>query len=88
MAEGSDKMWSTGKGNSKTLQHSCFENPMNYTKGQKDISLKDEPPRSVGIQNATGEEWRNSSRRNEEAEPKRKKCQVVAVYGGESSLML
>ena len=61
---------------------------MNGMKRQKDRTLKDEPPRSVGIQNATGEEWRNSSRRNEEAEPKRKKCQVVAVYGGESSLML
>ena len=59
---------------------------MNYMKGQKDMTLKDEPPRSVGIQNATGEEWRNSSRRNEEAEPKRKKRQVVAVYGGESKV--
>jgi len=86
MVESSEWVWSTGKENSKTLQHSCFENPMNYMKGQKDMTLKDEPPRSVGIQNATGEEWRNSSRRNEEAEPKRKKRQVVAVYGGESKV--
>ena len=59
---------------------------MNYMKGQKDMTLKDEPPRSVGILNATGEEWRNSSKRNEEAEPKRKKRQVVAVNGGESKV--
>ena len=50
------------------------------------MTLKDELPKSVGAQYATGEEWRNSSRRNEEAEPKRKQCPVVDVTGGESKV--
>ena len=54
--------------NGKLLQYSCPENPMNRMKRQKDMTLKDELPRWVGAQNATGEEWRNSSRKNEEAE--------------------
>ena len=45
------------------LQYSCLENPMNSMKRQKDMTLKDELPRSVGAQYATGEEWRNNSRR-------------------------
>ena len=65
-------MWSTGEVNGKPLQYSCLENPMNNMKKQKDMALKDEFPRSVGAQYATGEEWRNSSRKNEEAEPKQK----------------
>ena len=72
-------MWSTGKGNGKLLQHSCLENPMNSMKRQKDITLKDELSRSVGAQHATGEEWRNNSRNNEETEPKWKQCLVVDV---------
>ena len=72
MVESSDKMWSTGEGNGKPLQHSCLENPMNSRKRQKDMTLKDELPRSVGAQYATGEEQINSSRRNEEPEPKKK----------------
>ena len=71
MVESSDKFWSTGEGNGKPLQYSCLENPMNSMKRQKDMTLK-ELPRSVGPQYATGEEWRNKSRKNEEAEPKRK----------------
>ena len=63
-------MWSTGEGNGKPLQYSCLENPMNSMKRQNDRILKGEPPRSVGAQYATGEEWRNSCRENEEAEPK------------------
>ena len=59
---------------------------MNSMKRQKDITLKDELPRSVGIQYATGEEQRNSSRRNEEPEPKQKQCPVVDVSGGESKV--
>ena len=55
-------------------------------KRQKDMTLKDEVPRLVDAQYATGEEWRNSSRRNEEAEPKRKQCPVVDVTGGESKV--
>ena len=70
MLESSDKMWSPGERNGKPLQHSCLENPMNSMKRQKDMTLKDELPRSVGAQYVTGEEWRNSSRKNEDAEPK------------------
>ena len=58
MVESSDKMWSTGEGNGKSLQYSCLENPMNSMKRQKDTTLKDELPRSVGAQYATGEEQR------------------------------
>ena len=65
MVENSDKMLSTGEGNGKPL-----ENPMNRMKRRKDRTLKDELPKLVGAQYATGEEWRNSSRKNEEAEPK------------------
>ena len=68
--ERSDRMWSTGEGNSKPLQYSCLENPMNSMKRQNDRILKEELPRSVGAQNATGEKWRNNSRKNEEMEPK------------------
>ena len=70
MMESSDKMWSTGEGNGKPLKCSCLENPMNSMKRQKDRTLKDELSRLVGAQYATGEEWRNSSRKNEEAGPK------------------
>ena len=66
MVENSGKMWSAGEKNSKPLQYSCLENPMNSTKRQKDRTLKDELPRSVGAQYATVEEWRNNSRKNEE----------------------
>ena len=48
--ESSDKMWSTGEGNGKPLQYACLENPMNSMKRQKDTTLKDEPPRLVGVQ--------------------------------------
>ena len=77
MVENSDKTWSTGEGNGKPLQNSCLENPMNSTKRQKDRTLKDEPPWSVGAQYATGEEWRNNSRKNEETEPKCKQSPVA-----------
>ena len=70
IVESSDKTWSTGEGNDKPLQYSCLENPMNSMKKQKDMTLKDELPRLVGAQYATGEEWRNSSGKNEETEPK------------------
>ena len=79
-------MWSTGEGNGKPLQHYRFENPMNSMKRLKDMILKDEIPRSVAAQYATGEEWRNSSRRNEEAEPKGKQHPVVDVSGGGSKV--
>ena len=89
MVESSDKIWSTGKGNGKPLQYSCLENPMNSMKRQKDMTLKDELPRSVGAQYATGEQWRNNSRKSEETESKQKQHQVVDVSGdGSKSPML
>ena len=63
-------MWSTGEGNGKPRQYSCLENPMNSMKRQKDRTLKDELPRSVGAQYATGDQWRNNSRENEGTKPK------------------
>ena len=54
---------------------------MNSMKRQKDRTLKDELPRLVGAQYATGEEWRNNSRKNEETEPKGKQCPVVDGEG-------
>ena len=65
-----DIMWSTGEGNGKTLQYSCLENPMNGMKRQNDRILKEELPRSVGAQYATGDQWRNNSRKNEGMKPK------------------
>ena len=81
MVESSDKTWSTGKGNGKPLQYSCSENPMNSMKRQKDRTLKDELPRSVGPQYATEDEWRNNSRKNKETEPKQKQHPVVDGIG-------
>ena len=77
MVESSDKTWSTGEGNGKSLQYSCLENPMNSMKRQKERTLKDELPRSVGTQNVTGDQWRNRSRKNEEMEPKQKQLHPV-----------
>ena len=68
MVESPVKLWSTGKGNGKPLQYSCLENPINSMKRQKDRPLKDELPRSVGAQYDTGDQWRNSSIKNEETE--------------------
>ena len=79
MIENSDKMWSTGEGNGKPFQYSCLENPMNSMKRQKDMTPKDELPRLVGAQYATGDQWRNNSRQNEEMEPKQKQSTVVDV---------
>ena len=72
-------MWSTGEGNGKPLQYSCLENPMYSMKRQKDRTLKDELPRSVGAQYDTGDQWRNNSRENEGMEPKQKQYPVVDV---------
>ena len=84
--ESSDKMWSTGEGNGKPPQHSCLENPTNSMKRQKDRTLKDELLRSVGAQYATGDEWRNTSRKNEEMEPKQKQHPVEDVTGDGSKV--
>ena len=78
-------MWLTGKGNGKPPQYFCFENHMNSMKRQKDMTLKDELPRSIATQYAIGE-WTNSSRRNEEAKPKQKQHPVVDMSGGESKV--
>ena len=89
MVEISEKTWSTGEGNGKNgklLQYSCLENPMNNMKRQNDRILKDELPRSVGTQYATGDQWRNNSRKNERMEPKQKKCPVVDVTGDRSKV--
>ena len=68
--ERSDRMWSTGEGNGKLLQYSRLENPMNSMKRQNDRIPKEELPRSLGAQYATGDQWRNNSRKNEGVEPK------------------
>ena len=86
MLESSDKTWSTGEGNGKPPQYSCLENPINSLKRQKDRTLKDGLPRWVGAQCATGDQWRNSSRYNEETEPKRKLHQVMDVTGDGSKV--
>ena len=86
MVESSDEMWSTGEGNGKPLQYSCLENPMNSMKKQEDRTLKDELPKSVGAQYATGEEWRNNSRKNEEMEPKQNLYPVVDMTGDGSKV--
>ena len=86
MVESSDKMWSTGESNGKPLQYSCLENLMNSMKRQKDRILKDEIPRLVGAQYATGDQWRNKSRKNEETEPKQKQHTVVDVTGDGSKV--
>ena len=70
MVERSDRIWSPGEGNGKPLEYSWLENPMNSMKRQNDRILKEELPRSVGAQYATGDEWRNNSRKNEEMELK------------------
>ena len=85
MLERSDRMWSTGEGNSKPLQYSCLENPMNSMKRQKDRTLKDEL-RLVGVQYATGDQWRNNSKKNEEMKPKQKQHPVVDVTGDGSKV--
>ena len=79
-------MWSTGEGNGKPLQYSCVENPMNSMKRQKDRTLKDELPRSVGAQYATGDQWRNNSEKNEEMEQKQKQYRIVDVTGDRSKV--
>ena len=86
MVERSDRMGSTGEGNGKPFQYSCFENPMNSMKREKDSTLKDDLPRSVGAQYATGDQWRNNSRKNEEMEPKQKQYPVVDVTSDRSKV--
>ena len=81
MMERSDRMWSTGEGNGKPLQYSCLEDSMNSMKRQNGRILKEVLPRSIGAQYATGGQWRNNSRKNEEMEPKQKQYPAVDVTG-------
>ena len=86
MVENSDKTWSSGEGNGKSLQYSCLENTRNSMKMQKDRTLKDDLPGSVGAQYATGDQWRNNSRKNEEKESKQKQHPIVDVTGDGSKV--
>ena len=86
MVESSDKMWSTGEGNGKPLQHSCLEYCMSRMKRQKDRTLKDELPRFIGAQYATVDQWENNSRKNEEMEPEQKQHPTVDVTGDGSKV--
>ena len=86
MVESSDKIWSTGERNGKPLQYSCLENPMNNVKRQKRYDTERWRPRSIGAHYATGEEWRNNSRKNDKMEPKWKHHPVVDVTGDESKI--
>ena len=86
MVERSGRMWSTGEENGKPLQYSCLENPINSMKRQNDRILKEELPRSVGAQYATGDQWRNNSRNNKGMELKKKEYPVVDVTGDRSKV--
>ena len=82
----SDRIWSTLEGNGKPLQYSCLENSMNSMKRQNDRILTGELLRSVGAQYATGDQWRNNSRKNEEMEPKQKQHPAVDVTSDRSKV--
>ena len=84
--ERSDRMWPTGEGNGKPLQYSYLENLRNSMKRQNDRIPKEELPRSLGAQYATGDQWRNNSRKNEGMEPKQKQYPVVDVTGDRSKV--
>ena len=79
MVDSSDRKRSTEEGNGN--QYPCLENPMDSMKRQKDRTLKNELPRSVGAQYATGDQWRTNSRKNEETKAKQKQYPVVDVTG-------
>ena len=86
MVESSDKTWSTGEGNGKPFRYSCLENPMNSMKRQKHKTMRDELPKLVGAQYATGDQWRNNFRKNEVMEPKQKQHLDVDVTGDRSKV--
>ena len=86
MVERSDRMWSAAEGNGRLLQYSCLENPMNSMKRQNDRILKEELTKSVGAQYATGDQWRNNSRKNEGMEPKQKQHPVADGTGDRSKV--
>ena len=86
MVERPDRMWTTGEGNGKPLQYSCLENPMNSMKRQNDRIPKEELPRSLGAPYATGDQWRNNSRKKVGMEPKQKQYPAVDVTGERSKV--
>ena len=86
MVQSSDKIWSTGEGNGKPFQYSGLENPMNSMKRQKDRTFKDRLSRLVGAYDATGDQWRNNSTKNEETELKQKQHPVVDMTGDGSKV--
>ena len=86
MVKRSEIIWFIGEGNGKPLQYSCFKNPMNSLKRQNNRILKEELPRSVGAQYATGDQWRNTSRKKEGMEPKQKQYPAVDVTGDRSKV--
>jgi hypothetical protein len=86
MVERPDRMWSTGEGTGKPLQYSSLENPINSVKRQNDRIPKEELPKSLGAQYATGDQWRNNSRKNEGMEPKQKQYPVVDMTGDRSKI--
>ena len=86
IVERSDRMWSTGEGDGKPFQYSCLENPMNSMKRQNDSLLKEELPRSVGAQYATGDQWRYNSKNNAGMKPKQKQHPAVDVTGDRSKV--
>ena len=86
MVERSDRMWSTGEGNGKPLQYSCLENPMSSMKREKDRTVQNELPMTVGAQCATGDQWTNNSRKKEGVEPKQNQHRVVDVTGNRSKI--
>ena len=86
MVESSDKTLSTGEGNGKPLQYSCLQNPINSMKRENDRIMKKELSSLVGAQNATGDQWRNNSRKNEGMETKQKQYPDVDVTGGRSKV--
>ena len=86
MVERSDKMWSAGEGSGKPSQYSCLEKRMNRMKRQNDTILKEELPRFIGAQYATGDQCRNNSRKNEGMEPKQKQYPVVDATGDRSKI--
>ena len=86
MVKRSDRMRFTGEGNGKPLQYSCLENPINSMERENDRILKGELPGSVGAQYATGDQWRNNSRKNEGMEPKQEQYPVMDVTGDRSKV--
>ena len=86
MGKSSDRMWSIGEGKGKPLQYSCLQNPMNSMKRQKDRTVKDELPKSVAAQYATGDQWGNNSKKNEGMDPKQNQHPVGDGTGDRSKV--